>query len=77
MGRNRKLIERIHENLDDIETEATRLLVFARSIPDAALRGKLSKIAKATFRSATAIEVRLKKLGSLTSDPRLAQKRSR
>jgi len=77
MGRNRKLIERIQENLDDIETEATRLLVFGRSIPDAALRGKLSRIAKATFRSATAIEVRLKKLGSLTSDPRLARKRSR
>ena len=77
MGRNRKLIERIQEKLSDIETEATRLMVFVRSTPDPALRGKLSRIARATFRSAAGIEARLKKLRLLTSDSRPARKRSR
>ena len=42
-----------------IETEATKLIVFANSTSDAALGSYLKKIAKIIFRSATEIKDRL------------------
>jgi hypothetical protein len=62
MGRTGVLIDGIQKRLDDIETEATRLMVFANITSDAALRIRLKKIAKILFRNATEIESRLKKL---------------
>jgi hypothetical protein len=62
MGRTGELIDGIQKRLDDIETEATRLMVFANSTPDAALGIRLKKIAKIIFWNATEIEGRLKKL---------------
>jgi ribosomal protein L7Ae-like RNA K-turn-binding protein len=62
MGRTGELIEGIQKRLEDIETEATRLIVFANSTSDAALGSRLKKIAKIIFRSATEIEDRLKTL---------------
>jgi hypothetical protein len=62
MGRTGELIEGIQGSLEDIETEATRLIVFANSTSDAALGIRLKKIAKIIFRSATEIEERLKTL---------------
>ena len=75
MGRNREAIQGIQQKLDAIETEATRLIVFANNISDAVLRGRLKRLAKIIFRSATAIEVRLKKFGKSRSVARLEQKR--
>ena len=62
MGRTVELIDGIQKRLDNIETEATRLIVFANSTFDAALGSRLKKIAKVIFRNATEIEGRLKKL---------------
>lgn len=62
MGRTREVIEGIQKRLEDIETEATRLIVFANGTSDAALRSRLKKIAQIIFRSATEIEDRLKTL---------------
>jgi hypothetical protein len=62
MGRTGEVIDGIQKRLDDIETEATRLMVFANSTPDAVLGIRLKKIAKIIFRNATEIEGRLKKL---------------
>jgi hypothetical protein len=62
MGRASKVIDGIQKRVDDIETEATRLMVFAHSTSDAALGTRLQKIAKVIFRNATEIEGRLKKL---------------
>jgi hypothetical protein len=49
MGRTVEWIDGIQKRLDDIETEATRLLVFANSTFDAALGSRLKKIAKVIF----------------------------
>ena len=65
MGRTGKLIDGIQKRLDDIETEATRLMVFANSTSDAALGIRLKKTAKSIFRSASEIEDRLKRLTSV------------
>ena len=62
MGPIREVIKGIQKRLDDIETEATRLMVFAHGTSDAALGSRLKKIAKIIFRSATEIEDRLKTL---------------
>jgi hypothetical protein len=56
MGRTVELIDGIQKRLDDIETEATRLLVFANITFDSALGSRLKKIAKVIFRNATEIE---------------------
>ena len=65
MGRAAKLIDGIQERLDDIETEGTRLMVFANSTSEAALGIRLKKTAKSIFRSASEIEDRLKRLTSV------------
>jgi hypothetical protein len=62
MGRTREAIGEIQKRLEDIETEATRLIVFANTTSDPALRSHLKKIAGIIFRSATEIEDRLKTL---------------
>lgn len=62
MGRTGEPIEGIQKRLEDIATEATRLIVFANSTSDAALGARLKEIAKVIFRSATEIEDRLKGL---------------
>lgn len=56
------LIAEMQERVDDIQTEATRLVVFANTTTDLALAGSLKKIAKAVFRSAAEIERGLAKL---------------
>ena len=56
MGRNRKMINEIQKRLDDIQTEATRLMTFAQSSPDAVQRVRLKNIAKMIFKRAMAIE---------------------
>ena len=56
MRRNRKVIKEIQKKLDDIQTEATRLMVFAQSSPDAVQRVRLKNIAKVIFKRAMAIE---------------------
>ena len=61
MGRTRERIEGIQKKLEDIETEATRLMVFANTTSDPAFGSRLRKIAKIIFRNATEIENRLKK----------------
>ena len=70
MGRTRELIEGIQNRVDDIETEATRLVVFANSTSDAALGNQLKKIAKTIFQSATEIEERIKKISEATNGRR-------
>jgi len=62
MGRTQNVIAEIQERVDEIETEATRLVVFANSVRDAALSIRLKKIARVIFKSATGIEKRLEKL---------------
>ena len=66
MGRTRKRINEIQKRLDDIETEAARLMVFADSTPDAAFGARLKKIAAVIFKSATAIEGRMKERRKLS-----------
>jgi hypothetical protein len=65
MGQAGRLIDGIQERLDDIETEATRLMVFANSTSEPALGIRLKKTAKSIFRSASQIEDRLKRLTSI------------
>lgn len=62
MGRTREAIGEIQKRLEDIETEATRLIVFVNTTSDPALGSRLKKIAGIIFRSATEIEDRLKTL---------------
>jgi hypothetical protein len=62
MGRAGELIEGIQKRLDGIETEATRLVIFADSTSDVALGIRLKKIARIIFRNATEIEDPLKEL---------------
>ena len=62
MGRTGEPIEGIQKRLEDIETEATRLIVFANGTSDLALGVRLKQIAEVIFRSATEIEDRLKTL---------------
>jgi hypothetical protein len=62
MGRTEELVSGIQKRLDDIDTEATRLMVFANSTSEAGLGIRLKKIARIIFRNATAIEGQLKKL---------------
>ncbi len=56
MGLNRKVINEVQKRLDEIQTEATRLMVFAHSAPDAALGARLKKSAKVIFKRTMAIE---------------------
>jgi hypothetical protein len=56
------LIVEVRQRVDDIQTEATRLAVFAATITDSDLAGRLKMIATAVFRSATEIELRLAKM---------------
>ena len=58
LGRTVELIDGIQKRLDNIETEVTRLLVFANSTFDAALGSRLKKIAKVIFWDAAEIEGR-------------------
>lgn len=62
MGQTQNAVEEIQNRIDDIQTEATRLLVFANSIRDTALAIRLKKVAKVIFKNATGIEKRLEKL---------------
>ena len=48
--------------MDEIQTEAVRLAVFANSIPDSPLAENLKKIARVVLRSATETERLLAKL---------------
>jgi hypothetical protein len=65
MGRTGELIAETQSRLDDIETEATRLIVFAETTSDIALGTNLKKIAEIVFRNATEIEERMKELTSI------------
>jgi hypothetical protein len=65
MGRTGELIAETQSRLDDIETEATRLIVFAETTSDIALGTNLKKIAEIVFRNATEIEERMKELRSI------------
>lgn len=56
------IIAEMQERVDDIQTEAARLMVFANTTTDLALAGKLKGIAKAVFKNATEIERQLTKL---------------
>jgi hypothetical protein len=56
MGRNRKVINEIQKTVDDIQAEATRLMAFASSAPDAAQRARLKNTAMVIFKRAMAIE---------------------
>jgi hypothetical protein len=56
MGRTEKLISEIQKRVDDIQTEATRLMVFAESAHDSAQRARLKNTAKLIFKKAMAIE---------------------
>jgi hypothetical protein len=56
MGRNQKVINEIQKRVDDIQTEATRLMVFVQSYPDAVQRARLKNTAKVIFKRAMAIE---------------------
>ena len=62
MGRNRELINQIRKRLDDIQTEATRLMVFAQRSSDAVQRNRLKTIAKVIFKRTMAIESCLTRL---------------
>jgi lipopolysaccharide/colanic/teichoic acid biosynthesis glycosyltransferase len=62
--REMNVVEEIQKRIDDIQTEATRLLVFANSIRDTALAIRLKKTARVIFKSATGIEKQLAKLKS-------------
>ena len=62
MGRADELFEEIQKRLDDIETEATRLIVFANGTSDVDLGSQLKKTAKVIFQSATEVEDRIKKI---------------
>jgi hypothetical protein len=70
MGRNRKVINEIRKRVDDIQTEATRLLVFADNAPDAAQRARLKNAAKVIFKRAMAIESSLTLLKATKSGRR-------
>jgi len=59
---DRKLLNEIQKRIDDIHTEATRLMVFANKTYDTATGIRLKKIADTVFNSASAIEGRLAKL---------------
>lgn len=59
MGRTQNVVEEIQKSVNDIQTEATRLLVFASNIQDIALAIRLKKSVKVIFKSATGIERRL------------------
>jgi hypothetical protein len=61
MGRTRKHINEIQQRLNDIETAALQLMIFATDTPDAVLGARLKKIAKVIFKNAQAIEGHLKK----------------
>jgi hypothetical protein len=69
MGRTQKLIVEIQKRVDDIQTEATRLMVFAESTHDAAQRARLKNTAKVIFKRAMAIESSLTLLEA-TKSPR-------
>ena len=56
MGKNNKLPGDIQRRIDDIETEATRLMVFANQTYDTATGVQLKVVAKRILKSATAIE---------------------
>ena len=56
------IIAAMQERLDEIQTEAVRLAVFANTIRDHPLAGSLKKIARVVVRSATEIERLLAKL---------------
>ena len=50
------MINEIHKRLDDVQTEATRLIVFAQGSPDAVQRARLKNIAEVIFKRTMAIE---------------------
>jgi len=77
MEKNRKLAGDIQRRIDDIETEATRLMVFANQTYDTATALQIKKIAKRIFRSATAIERVLGKSQAEKSQARRDGKRRR
>lgn len=54
--RNQRIINEIQKSLDDIQTEATRLMVLAYGVSDAAQAARFKDTAKAIFRAAMAIE---------------------
>jgi hypothetical protein len=62
MGRNRETINEIQKRVDEIQTEATRLMVFAQSSSDAVQKARLKNIAKVIFKRAMAIESCLTRL---------------
>ena len=70
MGGTRKVTKQIQRKLDDIQTEATRLMVFAHSAPDPAVKAHLKKIAGVIFKRTMAIESCLKVRKATKSDRR-------
>ena len=56
------IIAGMQERVDEIQTEAVRLAVFANSIPDSPLAENLKKIARVVLRSATETDRLLAKL---------------
>ena len=74
MGRTQKLINEIQKRVDDIQTEATRLMVFADSASEAAQRARLKNTAKLIFKRAMAIESSLALLQATKSRRRKGPK---
>jgi hypothetical protein len=74
MGRNRKVINEIQKRVDNIQAEATRLMVFASSVPDAVQRVRLKHIAKLIFKRSMSIESSLTLLKPTKSDRRKGPK---
>ena len=56
------IIAEMQERVDEIQTEAVRLAVFASTITDPPLAGNLKKIARVVLKSANQIERLLAKL---------------
>jgi len=73
MGQARKLIREIQKRMDDIQTEATRLVVFADSTGDAALAARLKRIGR-VFSGSVGVDRRLAKLRELPLNGRRERK---
>lgn len=57
--RNQKAIKQMQQGLDAIETEATRLMVYASSTRDVELGKRLKKIAEVIAKNVIAIQDQL------------------
>ena len=59
MTRNSKVAKKMQKSLDIIETEATRLMVYARSTRDVELGTRLKKIAEVIAKNVIALQDQL------------------